>query len=270
MPPRDSVLPAWMLDGAGAPRKGRVLDPLEDDGGDVPNQNAGMPSLADLPQIGGPAAAGVAGPAAAGPAPGSLGAIAAGVGGSAAGAPPPSLPSGPPPGPPPGMPPPGLPSGLGGPPMGPPPGGLAGLAPPPLPGSLPPLSPALLTGGPRPTLPGGGLNLPPPPVPPAQPVIGMGAASPNGQAPVMHVSDSVVNVGTQTVTTQGAQMSGAQGPDSAPLAPSAPPPTLGPPPARLPDLSSGGPAADDAPAVTGGLAERDGPVWDHATQQYKI
>lgn len=127
--------------------------------------------------------------------------------------------------------------------------------PPPPPGPLPPL-------GGLPPLPGAIQGLGAPGVPPiggtsGPPIYGMAAASPNGQAPVMHVTNSVVNVGQQRVSTQGAMFPGGTPPPGGlggdvqnPL--SGPLPTSGPGDINTPPPPGGGgvlPGIDNMPPL---------------------
>jgi len=275
---RDTTVANWLLDASGAPRAGRQLDDVDE--ADMEEVRPKTPMLP--PSLGSPLAAGGPG---AGPLP-------PGFGGPPGAPPalPPQAPGGAPPdlGPPPGPPPmlPGLPSAPGGPPppMAPAPGGLppAGL---PLMGAPPtggiggpvlPTSPSMPPAPPQvpshPLFPPVSPGLPP--VRSAPSTIGMGGGeSPAGQAPTMHIVNSVVNVGQQHVSTQAS--SGASGAAAPPLSVPAPPDigpgSLGPPPTELPDTSP--------PPPSGGLlptsppppeAPKIGPTWDTDKGQYTV
>lgn len=177
------------------------------------------------------------------------------------------------------------------PPTGPDAGGLPGLSGlPPLPGAATGLNPSTLGSSTAP------------------PIYGMAAASPNGQAPVMHIQNSVVNVGQQRVATQGATVPGMatptpplgqvgggfQTPLSGPLPTVSPPPlpTSGPPPLSkpLPDLIgtstpppppppspaamdltvNGGSTAASPTPVLGRAKSPFGPTWSPRTGQYEV
>jgi hypothetical protein len=262
MPLRNTTLPNWLIDAAGGPRQGRILDDVENDGEDTVSlplggrnspsprppggdTGAGPDPLAGLAGL--MAGSGGGSPASSGLPPG----LPPGLGSPAP--PPPTVAGAPPPpiGPNVGLPPP-LPSGGPLPPGPMPPGGLPGISsslpPQPFPstGQVPlgmPPSPFPMTSSPVPPPPPMAphpLDLGPPRLPsaPTQPTIGMGASA--GAAPVMHITGSVVNVGQTDVQTQGnpgapAVMGGAAqvAPPPTPVAsmpPDAPAPDLGPPP----------------------------------------
>lgn len=154
-------------------------------------------------------------------------------------------------------PPPGLPPGGGPSPLGLPGLGTPGASPQPL---LPP--------GPLPDLPPIPSQNPPPGGPPTPPTVGVsGGAAPGAQAPQMHISNSVVNVGQQDVGTQGNPAAPVNTDGSGPMnmgplgGPSGiageapPPPTAGPEPTipEAPPRPMGG-GASPRPLRTGPLA----------------
>jgi hypothetical protein len=303
MAKRNVNLPNWMMDAVGAPRSGRVLDPIEDD--EEKEARVSVPGGGREPLLRGGAGGGPEDP---------LAALAASMGGPPMG------------GPPPGGAPPVLPTGgppdLGPPPMpggGPPiPGAPGASLPPPLPptgGIMPSLNlPPSGSGDPpmgRPPMPAPGANLsgidigpppvtmpPPPIIPPVEPkpistpTVGVGGAmAPGGQAPVWNVTNSVINVGQQRVSTQGnnpqtgstdlaAPMPTLPSVDSLgpPSTETASTPTLGPapisamdagsPPVTLPPFRPITSSPSRAPAAAAPDAASLGPTWSESEGRY--